>query len=188
MAAKKSRWMKRTAIAFLGAGAAISLCSQKAYSSEKVIFTYSGLTQSVPLKELEEFANTGEVSSSLETLLYYGDQNPFVMRWILRQEFPANTKLISDLFNTPPGEYVLSQTSNVVGAKSERANVEALRGALVTSASDNNLVSLMELLANYPTRDVYVNGKILAKLRGNFNQFVGETSQYIKIPLNLPQN
>ena len=91
------------------------------------------------------------------------------MRWILRQEFPANTKIISDLLNTTPGEYILSQTGNIVGSKAERANVKALRGALVKSASDNNLVSLMELLTNYPTEDVYVNGKILAQMRGNLN-------------------
>lgn len=196
MAIKIYRWLRRTAIcgtlslkiAFLGAGVIISLCSKEVSASERVIFTYGGFTQSVSLEELEEFTNTGEVSSSLNTLLNRANQNPFVMRWILRQEFPANTKLISDLLNTIPGEYVLSQTGNVVGAKSKRANVEALRGTLVTSASDNNLVSLIELLDNYPTHEVYVNGKVLAKLGGNFGRIVNDASQYIKSPLDLPQN
>lgn len=187
MAAKIYSWLIRTGI-FLGAGVALALYSERALGSEKVIFTYGGLTQSVPLEELEEFAGTGKISPALRSLLKHGDRNPFVMRWILRQEFPANTKLISDMLNTPPGEYVLSQTGNVVGAKSERANVEALRGALIASASDDDLVSLMELLANYPTSEVYVNGKVLAKLRVDFNQLVNETSRYLRIPLNLPQN
>ena len=176
------------AIASFTAGIAIFLSPKQALSSERIVFTYGGFTQSVSLEELQNFADTGETSNSVETLLDYGDQNPFLMRWILRQEFPANTKIVSDLLNTPPGEYVLSQTSNVVGSRAERANVTALRGALVKSASDNNLVSLMELLDNYPTEEVYVNGKILAQMRGNLNQFVEETSRYIKIPLNLAQN
>jgi len=176
------------AIALLSASVAISFSPKQAESSEKVIFTYGAFTQSISRSELQNFADTGEISSSLEALLDYGEQNPFLMRWILRQEFPANTKIISDLFNTAPGEYVLSQTGNVVGSKAERANVTALRGALVKSASDNNLVSLMELLANYPTEDVYVNGKLLAQMRSNLNQFVEETTKYIKIPLNFPQN
>ena len=182
------RWLGQKAIALCGASLAMSLSPSLVNAAEEVIFTHGGFTQSVPLEELQAFADTGEVSSSINTLLDHGDQNPFVMRWILRQEFPANTKLISDLFNTPPGEYVLSQTGNVVSSKSERANVEALRGALVASASDNDLVSLMELLENYPTKDVYVNGKIPARVRSNFDRFIEETSQYIKIPLNLPQN
>ncbi|MEL6929346.1 MAG: alpha/beta hydrolase [Cyanobacteria bacterium J06600_6] len=176
------------AIALFGASMAISLSPRQAQSSEKVIFTYGGFTQSISRSELQDFADSGEISNSLETLLDYSNQKPFLMRWILRQEFPANTKIISDLLNTAPGEYVLSQTGNVVGSKAERANVTALRGALIKSASDNNLVSLMELLANYPTEDVYVNGKILATMRGNLNQFVEETSRYIKIPLKFPQN
>ena len=187
MKAIVSKWLGQ-AIALCGASLAMSLSPSLVNAAEEVIFTHGGFTQSIPLEELQTFADTGEVSSSLNTLLDHGNQNPFVMRWILRQEFPANTKLISNLFNTAPGEYVLSQTGNVVSAKSERANVEALRGALIASTSDNDLVSLIELLENYPTKDVYVNGKILAKLRGNFSQFVEETSQYLEISSNLPLN
>ena len=178
----------QSAIALCVTSLAISLSPNLVNAAEKVIFTYGGLTQSVPLEELQAFAETGEVSPSIKTLLDHSDRNPFMMRWILRQEFPANNKIISDLFNTAPGEYVLSQTGNVVSAKSERANVKALRGALIASASDNNLVSLMELLENYPTKDVYVNGKILARVRANFDRFVEDTSQYIKLPLEPPQN
>jgi hypothetical protein len=185
---KVFRWFRQTAIALMSAGVAISLTPSQASSSEKIIFTYGGLTQSIPLEELQDFADTGKVSPALDTLLSYGEQNPFFMRWILRQEFPANNKLISDLLNSTPGEYVLSQTGNVVSSKAERANVTALRGALVASAEDNNSVSLIELLENYPTQDVYVNGKILAKLRENLNQFIEGTSQYIKVPLNFPEN
>lgn len=180
------KWFRQVAIAFISAGALVFLTPSRASSSEKVIFTDSGLSQSVSLEELQDFADTGKVSPALNTLLKHGKQNPFVMRWILRQEFPANNKLISDLLNTVPGEYVLSQTGNVVSSKTEIANVTALRGALVTSASDNNLISLMELLENYPTQEVYVNGKILVKLRENFAQFVEGNSQYIKVPLSIP--
>ncbi len=106
-----------------------------------------------------------------------------MMRWILKQEFPADTRLVYDLLNTAPGEYVLSQTGNVVSSKSERANVKALRGALVASASDDNIISLIELLENYPTQQVYVNGKLLAKARTNFSQFVEEANKYIQLRL-----
>lgn len=178
----------QTAIALCTVTMGIVLNSSPASSSEKVIFTYGGFAQSIPLEELQDFADTGKVTPAVNTLLQQVEQNPLVMRWILRQEFPADTKLISDLFNTAPGEYVLSQTGNVVSTKTERANVQALRGALLASAGDNNLVSLIELFANYPTQDVYVNCKMLARLRGDFHQFLSETSQYIKTPLSSPQN
>ncbi len=151
--------------------------AQKAIASEEVIFKYGGATQSVSLEELQTFANTGEISSALDFLLKFGKQNPFIIRWILTQQFPANTKLIYDLLNTAPGEYALSQTGNVVSAKSERANVKALRGALVASASDDNLISLIELLEKYPTKEVYVDGKILSQVQRDLAGFISETNK-----------
>ncbi|WP_158260661.1 alpha/beta hydrolase [Pleurocapsa sp. CCALA 161] len=173
------KWLRQVAIAFISAGALIFFVPSRASGSEKVIFTDGGLSQSISLEELQDFADTGKVSPALNTLLKHGQQNPFVIRRILRQEFPANNRLISDLLNTIPGEYILSQTGNVVSSRTEIANVTALRGALVTSASDNNLISLIELLENYPTQEVYVNGKILFKLRENFVNFVEGSSQYL---------
>jgi hypothetical protein len=181
------KWFRQTAIAFISAGMAISLTPSQASGSEKVIFTYGALTQSIPIEELQDFAHTGKVTPALDTFLKHSKQNPFVIRWILKQEFPANNKIISDLLNTAPGEYILSQTENVMSSKTEIANVTALRGALIASASDNNLVSLLELLENYPTQDVYVNGKILARMQENFAQFVEGTSQYIKMPWDMPK-
>ncbi len=178
-------WFRETGIAMLVASMAIFLSPNQAFASEEIIFTYGGATQSVSLEELQNFAETGEVSSSLDFLLNFSNQNPLMMQWILRQEFPANTRLVYDLLNTAPGEYVLSQTGNVVGSKSERANVQALRGALITSASNDNVISLIELLENYPTQQVYVNGKILAKARQNLSQFIEETNKYIQIPMSF---
>lgn len=161
---------------FVG-GFVFCLNTKNAIASEKVIFTYSGITQSVSLEELQTFADTGEVASSLNSLLKFGKQNPFIIRWILTQKFPANTKLIYDLLNTAPGEFALSQTGNVLSAKSKRANIKALRGALIASASDDNLISLIELLENYPTKEVYVDGKALTQVQKDLAGFISETNK-----------
>lgn len=169
-------WQKTGIIMFV-ASSILLFQGNKAIASEKVIFKYSGATQSISLEELQTFANTGEISSALDFLLKFGKQNPFIIRWILTQKFPANTKLIYDLLNTAPGEFALSQTGNVVSAKSERANVKALRGALIKSASDDNLISLIELLENYPTKEVYVDGKILSQVQRDLGDFIGEVNK-----------
>lgn len=183
--AKISRWFQETGIAILVASVTITLGSNRVLASEEVIFTYGGATQSVAIEELQTFVETGETSSSIKFLLSLSNKSPSLMRRILKQKFPADTKLVSDLLNTAPGEYVLSQTGNVVGSKSQRANVTALRGSLIRSASDDGLVSLIELLEHYPTKQVYVNGKMLARIQNNINQFVEETEKYIKIPADL---
>ena len=166
------RWFRNTGLAVFLAGIAISLTPHQAQAAEEIIFTYGGATQTVELEELQAFADTGEISPSLDFLLTFSNQNPFVIRWLLNQKFPANTELVYDLLNTAPGEYVLAQTSQVVGSRSERANIKALRGALVSSASNDNIISLIELLEKYPTRKVYVDGKLLAKAHKNLGQLI----------------
>lgn len=179
------KWFRGTGIIMFVSGMAILSSPSQTLGSEEIIFKYGAATQSVSLSELQTFADTGEISSSLDFLLNFGNQNPQMIRWILMQQFPADTNLIYDLLNTAPGEYVLTQTGNVVGSKSERANVKALRGALVTSASDDNFISLIELLENYPTQEVYVDGKILAKVQRNLSNFIEETNKYITVPLSF---
>lgn len=182
---KIRQWVRNTGLAIFLAGMAISLTPDSAKASEEIIFTYGGATQTVTLEELQAFADTGEISPSLEFLLNFGQQNPLLIRWILNQQFPVNTEMVYDALNTAPGEYVLTQTSNIVGSRSERANVKALRGALVTSASNDNVISLIELLEKYPTRKVYVNGKLLAKARNSLNLLLEETSRYTQIPVTF---
>ena len=63
--------------------------------------------------------------------------------------------------------------------------MKALRGALVASASDDNIISLIELLEDYPTKKVYVDGKLLAKVQKNLSQFIEETSKYIQVPISF---
>ena len=183
-----NKWFQETGMIFFIAGVILSLSPNFANASEEIIFKYGGATQSVTLQELQTFVSIGETSASLETLFKSSKQNPNLIRWIIRQNFPADTKVVFDLLNTAPGEYVLSQTGNVIGSKSERANVKALRGALVRSASDDNTISLIELLENYPTKKVYVDGKILAKARDNLADFINKTNKYIKIPLDILAN
>ena len=166
------KWFHKTRIAILITGLAICLNPSRTFAAEKIIFTYGAITESVSLKELQDFAYQGKTSASLDFLLNYSKQNPLLMRRILKQEFPADTKLIYKLFNTVPGESLLSQTGNVVSSKSKRADVTALRGTLIASASNDNMISLIELLENYPTQQVYINGKVLAKIRQKLNWFL----------------
>ncbi|BAZ44124.1 salt-induced periplasmic protein [Chondrocystis sp. NIES-4102] len=175
-------------ISTLVASLVMGIDTQKVMSAEKVIVNYGVISQSVELEELKTFAETGEASGGINFLLKASNQNPYAIRWILTQQFPANNTLIYDLLNTAPGEYVLSQTSQVVNSKSERANVKALRGAIVASTSDDNLVSLLELLENYPTKEVYINSKVLAKANRNLSQFIQQINRYIKIPFDLLKN
>ena len=184
---KIPRWLWKTGLSLFATSLTVSIAPNRVMAAEKITFTYGVASQSLAIEELDTFAATGEASSALNFLLTHSQQNPLMIRWILTQQFPADIKLIYDLFNTAPGEYVLTQTSNIVNTKSERADVKALRGALIASASDDSQISLLELLHQYPTQQVYVDGKSLSKVRRNLWNFLDQTKKYIKLPLGFLQ-
>nr|WP_104905840.1 alpha/beta hydrolase [Nostoc sp. 'Lobaria pulmonaria (5183) cyanobiont'] len=55
----------------------------------------------------------------------------------------------------------------VISTPSQRANRQALRAALVLSANQDGQVSLIEIIKNYPTNEVEVDGD---RLQGAYRQ------------------
>jgi hypothetical protein len=172
---------------WLATFAVILFSTHRAIAAEEVIFSHGAATQSVTIEELQDFAATGKTAPSLKFLFKFSDRDPKTMRRLLNQKFPADTTLVAKLLNSKSGEYVLSQTSRVIGTRSERANVRALRGALITSISDDRQASLLEILQNYPTRQVYVDGKMLGSAVRNIDNLISEAGKYVEVPLTLVQ-
>lgn len=162
----------KSGLIWLGIGVTIGMNAPMAVAAEEVIF-YSGVvSESVSLEELENFAKIGKISPSLEFLFKFSQQNPKFARYILNQEFSVEVIWIANLFNSIPGQFFLGQTSKIVHSKSKRANIQALRGSLIKSASDDNKVSLLEILQNYPTEQVYVDGKVFSQSFKRLNNLI----------------
>lgn len=181
-------WSLKINLVLFVASLVIAISSHRVAAAEKITFRYGIATHSVSYADLETFAKTGKMSPSLKFLFKFSEQDPRVVRWILTQQFPADVKIISDVLNSAPGEYILDRTTSAVATRSDRANAKALRGALITSASDDRRISLLEVLDNYPTHQVYVDGKLLSQMRRNFLNFVVEAEKYIKIPTEIIQD
>ncbi|KAB8332821.1 alpha/beta hydrolase [Scytonema tolypothrichoides VB-61278] len=65
--------------------------------------------------------------------------------------------------NNPIGEFLVDQIGQTIHTPSSEANPQALRSALVLSASKDNKLSLIEIIQNYPTPEVYVEGERLVR-------------------------
>ncbi|MEB3174794.1 MAG: alpha/beta hydrolase [Cyanobacteriota bacterium] len=137
-------------------------------AAEKVVLKYSVLRESIAVAELSDLSRTGAVSPALESYLKLADKNPEDLRRWLNQSVAIHPSALSQLLNSFLGAYALSQIGEVIQTPSGRASSEALRGALITSAQGDNRVSLIEILENYPTAEVQVNGDKLMQLYQDF--------------------
>lgn len=185
IAKKISQLLSEASIIVFATSLTISVVPHKVLAAEIVTFERGMASHSVSIQELENFVATGETTPAIDFMIKSSEQNPETVRWILAQQFPVNNELANNLLSTPPGEYFLTHSSEVVNTRSENANVRALRGALVTSASDDRYVSFLELLQNYPTRQVYIDTKKMAKTRRHIRASWEQMQNYINIPFRF---
>jgi hypothetical protein len=140
----------------LSIGVSVPLWATGAIAAERVVLKYSILRQSVSVAELTTLAETGETSRSLRRYLRLAGKQPEEVRQTLTEEAEVNVILVDRGLNNPVGDRVLDQIGEAIYPPSGEASREALRSALVLSASDDNRISLIEVIQNYPTDEVVV--------------------------------
>jgi hypothetical protein len=162
------------AIAFLTVFCiAVFCCSPRAEAAESVVLKYRFLRENVSVPELRTLADTGELSPKLQFYLKLARREPAELRRALRQEVNVNANFLYRVLNTPIGQGMLDQVSQVVHTPTNRANRESLRGALVSSALPDGKITLIETLENYPTPEVHVEGERLAEFAENMKRVMG---------------
>jgi len=178
----KGRWML-----FLAAGAGIVFYSSAAVAAEKVVLKYSAIRMTLPVSELEIFAETGEMSPGLEMLLGKAKKDPEAVRSSLTRRVKVSQSFLDGALNSKVGEIILDEVGQVIRTPSGNANREALREALVLSATNDSEITLLEAMKNYPTPEVYVEGDRLVEAYGNLvalSEQLGGVSERLQDILN----
>ena len=157
----KGRWTL-----FLAAGAGILFYSNAATAAQKVVLKYSAIRMTLPISELEIFAETGKMSPALEMLLGKANKNPETVRRSLIRPVKVNQSFLDRALNSQVGEVILDEVSQVIRTPSGNTNREALRSALLLSASHDNEMTLLETMKNYPNPEVHVEGDRLVEVYG----------------------
>jgi len=143
--------------------------SHQAIAAEQIVLKYGPLERSIAVSDLDAFATTGTTSPDLQTYLRQAGQDPEEVRRTLNQSTAVNVRDLDRVLNGPLGDLALDQISHSVHTSSHRADRQALRSALVLSASDDNRISIMEVVRNYPTQQVYIDGNQLVSTYGEIS-------------------
>lgn len=147
--------------------------SARADAADSVVLKYRFLRETVSVPELSTFAQTGELSTKLQFYLKLARREPDQFRRTLTQEIKVNPILLSRVLNSPIGEVMLDQASQVIHTPTNRADRESLRGAIVSSALPDSQITLIEILENYPTPDVHVEGDRIVEVVQKISQVMG---------------
>ncbi|PSB34038.1 alpha/beta hydrolase [Chlorogloea sp. CCALA 695] len=166
----------------------LSLSNGSVFAAESVLLKYRIFRESIAVKELTTFAQTGELSTSLRVNLALAKQEPKKIRKYLTESVTVSPVLLDRILNSPIGNVVLDQIGEAIHTPSRKADRQALRAALVLSASSDrngssaksNSISLIEVIQNYPTSEIEVEGEVLERAYRQLRQLGGSLQDLLQ--------
>lgn len=168
----------------LGAILGLVLPAPEAIAAERIVLKYKIFETSIPVAELAELAETGEVSPTLDRYLALAQQEPRRVRRALTHPIEVDPLLLDRVLNSRMGEAILDQVGETIYPPSQMADQQAMRSALVMSAQDDDRLNLIEVMQNYPTEAVYVDVDRLVATYNQINAFqrrLGEIMEQINL-------
>ena len=138
--------------------------------SQKVVFALGLLQESLDMDDLTNFAATGEVPRGWNTYFKLLKLDPEEFRGLLTTESKMEMKFLDGILNNLIGEYILFQVGQVIHGSTGKANIQGLRSALILSAAGDNKISMLEILQNYPSQKVVLEGMRLVKAAKSFKE------------------
>lgn len=129
-----------------------------ALAAESVVLKYRIFRETVSVSELSTFAESGKLSTSLRINLALAKQNPQTIRQYLTEPVKINPVILDKVVNSRIGNVILDQLTQVIHTPSRKADKQALRAALVVSASKDRQITLIEVIQNYPTNEIELEG------------------------------
>ncbi|MDJ0724128.1 MAG: alpha/beta hydrolase [Prochloraceae cyanobacterium] len=152
--------------------------SQKARAAESVILNYGPFQEDISVRELSDLARNGRASRSLKAYLRMANRDPEDLQKLLTKKVKVDPIAASKFFNQLPGELLLDGVSQVIRTPSQRASRQSMRAALVGSALPDGEIQLIEVLENYPTQEVYVEGDRLVNAYNQISGVLGGISKF----------
>ena len=153
----------------------------QAIAAENVVLTYGLIQRSIPVEELSALAKDGEVSSQLKSYFERANVSADAMQNLLTEEIVVDGVVLDRHLNNVIGDALLDRVSEVIYPEPRSAGRGAMRAALVLSAVDDNRVTLIEILENYPTSEVYVDGDRLASAYEDIRSLESVVSSILSI-------
>lgn len=154
----------------LGAGITALLPATPAIAADRLVFEFGPIGRSIAIADLRTLAETGEAARDIRWYLNLANLTPEEFQQTLNQQIGLRQQLVDRVGYSLPGEFALHQIGNTIHTRSRQANIQAIRGSLLLSTREDDKISLLEFLENYPTQSVHVDGVSLLRFSRDVNR------------------
>lgn len=154
-----------------------------ARAAETIVMRYGPIQRSLPVSDLRNLADTGKTTRQLRQYLKLAKQSPDSLRTRLTQPVNISVVALDSRLNSIAGELLLDEAGKYIHPPGEKSSPQALRSALVLSAADDNQITLIESLENYPTQAVEIDVDKSVALYRRIDRVMNGSSQPSVAPL-----
>ena len=154
---KHDRLPRLLSLGLIATGVASFWGGSAAIAAETIVMKYGPIRRSIPVEDLSRLSRTGKTTRQLRRYLKLAKQTPESLRTQLNKPHRMSVVTLDSRLNSVPGRLLLDEAGRYIHPPGQNGSRQALRSALVLSASDDNQITLMESLENYPTSAVEVD-------------------------------
>ena len=151
----------RSVLGFIAAtGFSIGCPTPEAMAAVDIALVSGGFRRSIPVKEVEHLAETGEAIGLLEDLLAISGQKPEDVSKLLNQKLELPLVLTSRLINTRIGDAIVSRVAKIIYpiySPSPEVSVPAIRAGVINGLQENGSLTAIGFLKSYPNQVMAVN-------------------------------
>ena len=157
-------------------------------AAEKINFVYSPLKLQLSIKSLETFVETGEITGDLRGYKPFIDEKQFEqLRNFLGKSYNFKQLNLYKISRTSLAQDLLKQLGKVVSTHSQRNGFYAIRGAVLTAAGKNDSWTLIDVLKEFPTSEIYISLEALLQLQNEI-LFYGNYKEAIEKAIAIQEN
>ncbi|MEL6495885.1 MAG: alpha/beta fold hydrolase [Cyanobacteria bacterium J06623_7] len=157
----------------------VALVKQVSTGAERIDFNLSVLGFTVKVADLAAFAETGEVSDSLNYYFrYLPPKQTKQLRQFLNQSYNVDPVLVYRYSRTTAGIKMLQRIGDIIQLPGNINGFYGLRAAVVQTAQSPEGINLIDFLQRFPT-DIKLNLGELLKLMGQIENAEADTQEFI---------
>ena len=170
-----------------GLGLTWSCVMQPLHAATDVALVSGAFRRSIPVKEFEHLAETGEAIGLLEDLLEISGQDPYKVSQMLNQSLELPLVLTSRLINTRIGEAILGRVARIIHpiyAREPEVSVPAIRAGVISGLQSEDGITAVSFLQGYPNAVMAVNLPALFEVIEKAESIAGLVQFFSDSPLD----
>ena len=158
----------------------IPTLAPKAVGAEKIYLNYGPLEFSIPIEALETYATEGRLTPELASYAKFLNEPQLEqLRQALTTAAPLSPVALSQFLYSSQGEIILRQVGQVVQTTERQSGFYALRSALILAAADEQGLTALNVLQEFPTEAIRINTGRGFEIFDDINLVVAQTGEAI---------